>query len=97
MNVAPLVIAKQKKVVRRFVEGGATDPSMARVPDDVGVRRSLVFEGLVRRGVLIDDGDGRYHVDVAAAERFHGRRRNVMLTLLAVVAAVACYFLLFKG
>jgi hypothetical protein len=79
------MILKQKGPVSKFLKVGAISPETARRGDSAQLTAPdrLHLDGLVKRGVLVALGDGRYYVDVEA----HRRRRRMMIVLLVVVAA----------
>ena len=95
---AAVIILKQNKLMRRFAKAGATNSATAKVPEDIGCRQSWLFRRMVARGVFIPVGDGRFYMDVQAAEEFKRRRRARLLwTLAVVVVAVAMAFFLILG
>jgi hypothetical protein len=80
------VLIKQNQYMRRFKTAGATAPASARPPAELRVRENHIFRGLVRRGVFVEAGDGRYYIDLDQAAEFAAlRRRMAFFTGLAVV------------
>ena len=84
------IILQQNRLMRRFADAGATNPATAKVPEDIGCRQSWVFRRLVSRGVFVPVGDGRFYMDVEAADEFKHRRR---ITALIFIGAVLLLFL----
>lgn len=97
MSSGAIIAAKQNKYIGRFREAGATTPDEARTLREVGCRDSLVFRGLTRRGVFVAGPDGRYHLDVAAAEAFVARRRAVVLVAVTIAVLVMVLVLVARG
>lgn len=94
MNIAPIIAGKQKQILRRFRAGGATSADRARSPEELGCRISIVFRGLVRRGLLVETSEGRYYLDSQRTDEFLERRRKgvlfaLLLTLVIVLVLLA--------
>lgn len=88
MNAALIVAAKQNQYLRRFEQSGATGPEFAKTLSEVGCRESRILQGLVSRGLILEAGDGRFYVDLAATAEFHKRRRQRATVILIIVAIV---------
>jgi hypothetical protein len=82
---APVVIAKQNRLMRRYRQAGATAPESACVPEDIGCRDSWVFRRMVFRGVFVEAKPGQFYIDEIAAGEFVRLRRARMLWWLAIV------------
>lgn len=93
MSAAAIIIRRQNRIIRAYREAEALDQANARRPEDLGVASRLAFRGLVRRGVLIDSGAGRYYIDSIAAERFIRRRRARLWAGLGIVLMVFMVYL----
>jgi hypothetical protein len=95
---AAAIVARQNKYIRRFQEVGAVSPETAVDLEQIGCRDSLIFRRLVERSVFLATPQGKYYIDVTAAEAFRKSRRERALTALVIVvalAAAAIYF--FQG
>jgi len=86
-----VVIIKQNRLMRDFADAGATSPKTAAVPEDIGCRQSWVFRRLVSRGVFVPVEDGRFYLDVVAADEFKRRRRT--WAVVVIVAALLVFVL----
>ncbi len=86
------IILQQNRLMRRFADAGATNPATAKVPEDIGCRRSWVFRRMVSRGVFAPVGDGRFFLDVEAADEFRRRRRRTALIFIGVVLLLLFFF-----
>jgi hypothetical protein len=85
-----ILLARQRRAVRRFADAGALTPQSARRPREVGVGDGRIVRLLARRGVLVATADDRHYLDVAAWERLRSRRRRLaMLSLALVLVGVA--------
>lgn len=95
MGAAVAVIhRKQRDIVEVFQGAQATAPERARVPDDLGIDRGAVFNGLVRRAVIREAGGGRYYVDELSWKAMHSMRHR-KLAVVGVIALLAIAFFLF--
>ena len=95
---AAAIVARQNKYIRRFQEAGAVSPETAVDLEQIGCRESFVFRRLVERSVFLATPQGKYYIDINAAEAFRKSRRERALTALVIVvalAAAAIYF--FQG
>ncbi len=88
--VVGAIAVKRKKILAKFRDLGALSPDSAKSSQDLGFRRSLLFRRMVRTGVLVDCGDGRYYLDETTQERDQHRRRRraAWLVAVAIVAMV---------
>ena len=91
MSAAAVIILRRKRFVRRFRELGAISPDRAVNFDEVGLRRSWIFDQMVDGGVFVPAGDNRFYMKVEAAEDFLARQRRrarifggVMLLIFAI-------------
>ncbi|MEG3165924.1 hypothetical protein U1701_15100 [Sphingomonas sp. PB2P19] len=92
-----LIGARRRRIVNDFVAAGATSPATAisYVPAE-----SATFRRLRGYGAIVDDGQGRYHLDVERLGAFRGavRRRAAAVAgatgLLASAAAAMTVFAL---
>jgi hypothetical protein len=81
---AAAIVARQNKYIRRFQEAGAVSPDTAVDPEQIGCRESFVFRRLVERSVFLATPQGKYYIDVTAAEAFRKSRRERALTALMI-------------
>ncbi len=96
MSAAAVIVASQNRYLRAFQRAGATGPETACSLADLGLRESLIFRGLLRRGYIVE-APGGYYVNLArVAER---RRRARILAIVSILAVMVCLaaFGLFKG
>ena len=89
---AAVILARQRRMIRRFRDTGATDPLRACRPEDLGIRRSWLFNRMIDRGVFIPIGDGRYFLDLDGAHRFRENQRLRALILLIVALVLFVLF-----
>lgn len=87
------MVAQRSGTVSRFVRARAFSPETARRPASVGVEFAELLQGPVKRGLLLRTGDGLYYVCVPRLLEIR-RQRKRLLTVVAVMAAVAIAVLL---
>jgi len=75
MSAAAVIAMRRKRLIRRFREAGATDPTHAVSLESVRVRRSWIFNQMENAGVFLPTSDGRYYMDEEAAAEFLHRKR----------------------
>jgi hypothetical protein len=95
MSAAAVIAMRRKRLIRRFRESGAMDPTQAVTLESLEVRRSWIFNQMVNAGVFLPTSDGRYFMDEQAAVEFLYRKRMRVLIgsgllLLVFLALWAC-------
>lgn len=93
MSTAAIIIAIQNKIIRKFRTTGTTNPKSAKTIEDLGIRHHLLFNKLVRKGVIVQNGS-KYYLDEQRTEEFIRQRRLTMLTVLAIVLVLVALFAL---
>jgi hypothetical protein len=90
-SVVPAIVAARMRRYRNaFRAAGAITPATAIRLADTGLRESLIFQRLVREGILVPVGNGRYYLDEvreAAVQRM--RHRILAIVLLIVLVGLA--------
>lgn len=88
MSAAAAILRRQRRIVRAFEAADAVSPSSAVEPQSLGVRRGLVFDGLLRRGVLVPVDGTRFYLDPPAFDRLRSRQRRAALIMVALALIV---------
>ena len=83
--------------MRRLREAGAVSPETAVDLEQIGLRNSRVLQRLARREVVRLNPQGKYYLDVAAAEEFRKNRRRWALTALLIILAILVVILYFAA
>ena len=67
----PVAAIRRRAIVQGFLSAGAVSPETAKTCREAGVVEGLgvKLEQMVRRGVLVSCGGGRYYVDVSRSEQ----------------------------
>jgi hypothetical protein len=88
------ILVRQNRYLRRFQKAEAFTPDRAVTLADIRERSSFVFRGLVRRGVIVDAGNGRYYLDRERADEFaEWRRQRVLWFAIAGVIGIVLILL----
>jgi hypothetical protein len=83
------IVAKQNQYLRRFQEAGAISPETAKGLEQVGYRDTRIFQRMVRREMIRQVSQGKYYLDVEAAQEFPQARRERALTALLIILTIA--------
>ena len=79
-----MVMAHRKRVIRRFKDAGATAPERAIDPTTHHIRRSLIFNELIKDKVIIPVNKCRCYLD-ESREAFHTRQMLHWFTVLSLL------------
>lgn len=93
MNTAAIIIAIQNKIIRKFRTTGTTNPKSAKTIEELGIRHHLLFNKLVRKGVIVQNGN-KYHLDENRTYEFIQQRRRIALIVLTLVLVTVALFAL---
>lgn len=88
-TVVPAIIAiRMRRYKQAFRTAGATSPAAAIRPADCGLRETLVFHKLVREGILVQVGNGRYYLDETRDAAVMRIRQKLILALLCIIILI---------
>ncbi len=87
MAVVPVVLIRMKRYMRVFHKAGATNVSTAIIPEEHGIRKSWVFNKLVRKGIFVPVNNERYYIDIEKETAFKNRRQSIVIVLLLLILA----------
>jgi hypothetical protein len=93
MSVPPtgaIIAGKINRIIGRFDQAGAFTERSARNPEELGVRKSLIFNRLVNQGVLVEVSQQRYylHRENLAAYQVNRRKRVIIAMLFIFILIV---------
>jgi len=94
VSAAAVIAIRRKRLVRAFHQAGATDSAHAVTLEQLGQRRSWVFEHMAAQGVFIATEDGRYFMDEQTAVEFLAARRKRALIIAGGLVLVFVAILL---
>jgi O-antigen ligase len=85
-TAVPAIIAlKMRRYKEAFRAAGAVTPATAMRPAEAGLRESVIFHKLVRQGVLVAAGNGRYYLDERRDATVRSNKRKIVVALLAII------------
>lgn len=92
--VAIIVALRFKLFVRRFTDTGTTYPQVAKTPEELNIRRRMLFNRLLHRGVLIETSPGRFYLDENNLIEYKKVRRSWALIILGILILFILFDLL---
>jgi hypothetical protein len=96
MSAVPIVImALTKKYIRIFKDADAITPHSAILPQEHGIRDSLVFKKMVRQGILVKVGNERYYLDLVKELEIKKQRHTMVMIVLGIILILMIISLFF--
>lgn len=89
MSIIPIIIAaRQNQYIRTFRQTGAFSSVTSIRLKDYRLRKSVIFDKLVRQGVIAQAGEDRYYLDQQREEEVRKKRIPLLIVALIVVLIV---------
>ena len=82
------ILRRERKVVRRFREAGATAPAAARSVDDLHIHNTLALRRLRHLAVIREAGSDRLYLDEEVWEALGRSRRRVSVAVLCLIVLI---------
>jgi hypothetical protein len=79
------ILRRERQVVRRFREGGATSTAAARTLDELHVQHGSSLRRLRRRAVIREAGPERFYLDEEVWQALESLRRRVSIAVLCLI------------
>jgi hypothetical protein len=79
------ILRRERKVVRRFREAGATTPAAARTFHELHIDGNLAVRRLRHRAVIREAGADRLYLDEEVWEAMSRVRRRVSIAILCLI------------
>jgi hypothetical protein len=92
MSAALIIMNRQRDLVDRFRDAGATSPGAAKSLSEIGVESSFMFSRMSSRGVFVQAGGDRWWFDAAAWNRYRDRQWKRLVVGAIVIIAVSVVF-----
>jgi len=95
ISPAPMIIAKARKIIRRFEDADATSPRKARTLEELNLRNGLIIRRLLRKEVIVEASPQRYYLNrehLLNYENSRKIRRNAVLVIIAVIVIFAMIY-----
>lgn len=87
-------MAQRKKLIRKFKSAGATTIDNAIDTGKYGIRHSLIFNKLVKDGVLINTYSNFFYLDEATEVDLQSQRIKIILMIISVLAILGSLYIL---
>lgn len=83
--ITTVIIARQRRYLRTFKQAGAVSPGSSILLSDHGIGKSMIFNRLVRQGVIVPVGEDRYYLDEQKEQEISRKRLPVLIAALFLV------------
>lgn len=83
--MAAVIVAKERRIVERFRDAGATSPLLARTAQDVGIYEDIGFRRLRSHEVIREANPGFFYLDEGVWAAVRRTRMQLVLCLGAIV------------
>jgi hypothetical protein len=83
--VTIMIVAKFKKLIRKFQESGTTSPKTAKTLQELRINPRFMFNRLVRRGIINEAGSGRYYLNESGLDNYNQSRKIRVIIVLAII------------
>lgn len=96
MSAAAIIMRRQKQIIRRFRDAGATSPRTARSLDELGMRSHWIFRHMARKGVFVLIPPNRWYMSLEALAGFERRQWRRFTIFIGTCALALMLLLLFR-
>jgi hypothetical protein len=79
------ILRRERKIVRRFREAGATAPAAARTIDELHLHMNVPLRRLRHRAVIREAGPGHLYLDEEVWQAVGRTRRRVSIAVLCLI------------
>ncbi|MFH1119045.1 MAG: hypothetical protein V1775_04425 [Bacteroidota bacterium] len=86
------IAARIRKNIHQFVKAEAWSERSARTPEELRVRKGLVFQRLVNAGVFVEASENRYFLHRENLANYQNNRRKRATIALIVIFAIIILF-----
>ncbi len=91
-GAAAILALKTKRIIRFFRKAGAVTLLAAIRPEEVNIKKRLLFQRMVKKNVLIDVGDGKYYLHEENYSKYRKNRRRKALYILVLLGLLLYFF-----
>ena len=88
INPAISILAIQKRIIHKFKTAGATRSSDAVALSDLGISKRLIFNKLVRQGIIMEAQRGYYYLNETREQAIRKKRLDILWTVMMMFAIV---------
>jgi CubicO group peptidase (beta-lactamase class C family) len=87
-HVVAVILAKERRMIARFMAAGATSRERARSLEQIGVTRGVILRRLRERAVVRQVGTDLYYVDQESWRAVRRMRRRAISVIAAIALAI---------
>ncbi len=96
ISPAPMIIAKTRRIFRRFEDADATSPRNARTLEELNLRHGLIIRRLLRKEVIVEASPQRYYLNREHLLNYENSRKIRMKTVLVVIAVIVIFAMIYN-
>lgn len=86
--IAAIIVARRNKYIRTFRQAGAISPRRPLRLSDAGLRRSIMFNLLVRQRIIVPVDADMFYLDENREQELHRIKRPLLAIVLVLVLLV---------
>ena len=94
-TIAAIIVARQNKYIRTFRQAGAVSAASSIHLSECSLRKSMIFDRLVRQGILVPAGNDRYYLDEAKEKET--RRKRLPVVIIAMIILLIALLIIFNN
>lgn len=96
ISPAPMIIAKTRRIIRRFENVDATSPGNARTLEELNLRHGLILGRLLRKEVIVEASPQRYYLNRRNLPNFEESRKTRMKVVLVIIAVIVIFAMIYN-
>jgi len=96
ISPAPMIIAKTRRIVRRFENADATSPKNARTLEELNLRHGLILRRLIRKEVIVEASPQRFYLNRGNLLNFEESRKIRMKAVLVIIAVIVIFAMIYN-
>lgn len=96
ISPAPMIIAKTRRIIRRFENADATSPQNARTLEELNLHHGLIFRRLLRKEVIVEASPQRYYLNHEHLLNYENSRKIRMKAVLVIIAVIVIIAMIYN-
>jgi len=96
ISPASWIIAKTRRIIRRFENADATSPRNARTLEELNIRHGLIFRRLLRKAVIVEASPQRHYLNRKHLLNFEESRKIRIKAVLVIIAVIVIFAMIYN-
>lgn len=96
ISPAPMIIAKTRRIIRRFENADATSAQNARTLEELNLRHGLILRRLLRKEVVVEASSQRYYLNREHLLNYENSRKTRMKAVLVIIAVILIFAMIYN-